>query len=910
MSDTNSSSRAPSSSRATSRKLTARGSWGLDAFATAMENSRPPMDDFSKEAETWWAMKCASVEAQHQQLLTRMQELQTKQEAALGATSIAPKSVKALVALLTHSGVPIGTWPEGRMDQLFGTLNANMSVLRLSGGQMFVCCEPVVVRLHYGSFILVKSAEDDLGMSGDEILDERLPMKYKMLGEDETWERAAINCVKNEMRIDIGAHTAVNVVHHEYDYSEDIYPSVEYPGLMVRSRVHFVACRVTSFHDAERDDRLLKKFGIDRGVAGKFSRTRTVNGSEVTNWFRWLPESRAVRMQIKGLPETGIHRQTQRKQRQPPTGTGTIVFTDVEGSTEQWEVFPTAMARAIALHDKLLRASCHAHYGYEITTEGDAFMLAFYEPEDALSWALEIQRKLLFEVEWPPTLQDEEVRDARGTLLFRGLRVRVGMATGALSPFFDDVTKKTMYSGDAYDRARSISDLPSGGQVIMDADTFAAASLQLCNDGSGQTPRLVDEGIFHLVGQDCRVFQIISSDLVGRAQHWEPLPGAQSMTAYWHAPTAVQCPLFVDNPPDEFGAVTLAIIGIHKYPLLVTALGPNQATKARALFSACVKEVLRETNGYFCREHCDMLMAAFHETHEAVEFALQLQIRLLTCEWNDKLLLNPLAMSHSIDGKLVFKGLRAKVGVHRGYPRAVEPHPNTGRLEYSGGFAYLAGCLMAAAWGGQILLDKETFDEAKQSEGWASADAGDLAFETSLDTCSVVAVWGKNPAYPSARCFPNSPATQRSVRRREPATPPTPVPDELSEADQPDSSGSQNKIKLPSIHNNPFLQELREAGQKEMLEEMGTLAQIAATLTDSESESSDDFEQDLDSPGMDNSPSAVRRLRCRPAGRMDSGSEPSEHQPQASTRAKRGFNRASTAKLAALRAFQRQQSMV
>lgn len=69
-------------------------------------------------------------------------------------------------------------------------------------------------------------------------------------------------------------------------------------------------------------------------------------------------------------------------------------MTDVEGSTAIWEWSPQVMNTALAKHDTLIRELIHLHDGFEITTEGDAFIIAFHEPQDALAWCLNIQVRL------------------------------------------------------------------------------------------------------------------------------------------------------------------------------------------------------------------------------------------------------------------------------------------------------------------------------------------------------------------------------------------------------------------------------------------------------------------------------------------------------------------------------------
>ncbi|GIL51262.1 hypothetical protein Vafri_7136 [Volvox africanus] len=81
----------------------------------------------------------------------------------------------------------------------------------------------------------------------------------------------------------------------------------------------------------------------------------------------------------------------------------TLVLTDVEGSTELWEWDTDVMAAAIELHDHTLRFNLSKWQGYEVQTEGDAFLVAFHEPADALGWCITSQL-LLLSADWDPEL--------------------------------------------------------------------------------------------------------------------------------------------------------------------------------------------------------------------------------------------------------------------------------------------------------------------------------------------------------------------------------------------------------------------------------------------------------------------------------------------------------------------------
>jgi class 3 adenylate cyclase len=55
----------------------------------------------------------------------------------------------------------------------------------------------------------------------------------------------------------------------------------------------------------------------------------------------------------------------------PPTGTVTFLFTDMEGSTKMWERSPHAMHRALSRHDELLRWAIEKRGGYVFKTVGE-----------------------------------------------------------------------------------------------------------------------------------------------------------------------------------------------------------------------------------------------------------------------------------------------------------------------------------------------------------------------------------------------------------------------------------------------------------------------------------------------------------------------------------------------------------
>ena len=62
------------------------------------------------------------------------------------------------------------------------------------------------------------------------------------------------------------------------------------------------------------------------------------------------------------------------------------------GSTELWEWDNVSMDEANALHDKIMRGHLRDFFGFEVSTEGDAFLLAFHDPVDAVKWCIAVQQ--------------------------------------------------------------------------------------------------------------------------------------------------------------------------------------------------------------------------------------------------------------------------------------------------------------------------------------------------------------------------------------------------------------------------------------------------------------------------------------------------------------------------------------
>ncbi|KAF4317895.1 hypothetical protein G195_008826 [Phytophthora kernoviae 00238/432] len=164
---------------------------------------------------------------------------------------------------------------------------------------------------------------------------------------------------------------------------------------------------------------------------------------------------------------------------EPPTRRPVFVVTDIEGSSRLWSANSPAMAEAQSIHDDLLRQQLPRFRGYEITTCGDSFQLAFHCVCDAIDWCVSVQEKLL-KAPWPTSLLKHDnsarVYDIWTRLLFNGLRVRMAIHDGDERLVFarHPTTGKMTYLGLSEMLAREMSEMGQGGQVIISESALSA----------------------------------------------------------------------------------------------------------------------------------------------------------------------------------------------------------------------------------------------------------------------------------------------------------------------------------------------------------------------------------------------------------------------------------------------------
>ena len=172
-----------------------------------------------------------------------------------------------------------------------------------------------------------------------------------------------------------------------------------------------------------------------------------------------------------------------------PSGTITLLFTDIEGSTDLVRhLGDSRYARVLTEHRRLLRSICRRDGGEEIGHQGDGLFVAFACVEDAVSAAVAAQRAIL-EHAWPDGIVP---------------RVRMGIHTGEPASEAGELVGLDLH------RAARICAAGHGGQILVSAATATliesdpAAQIGLRSLGSH---RLRD------LPQPEKIFQALHPDL-------------------------------------------------------------------------------------------------------------------------------------------------------------------------------------------------------------------------------------------------------------------------------------------------------------------------------------------------------------------------------------------------------------
>jgi class 3 adenylate cyclase/tetratricopeptide (TPR) repeat protein len=168
-----------------------------------------------------------------------------------------------------------------------------------------------------------------------------------------------------------------------------------------------------------------------------------------------------------------------------PEGTVTILFTDVEGSTDlRTRRGDEAAQEILRVQRELVREQVEAHSGHEVKSLGDGFMVAFASARRAVACAVGIQR----------AVEEHNRRQPPDQQVW----VRIGLNTGEV------IQEEADLFGEAVNAAARIAAKAKGGQILA-SDAVRAVM------GRAKDVELVDRGRFRLKGfrERWRLYEVV-----------------------------------------------------------------------------------------------------------------------------------------------------------------------------------------------------------------------------------------------------------------------------------------------------------------------------------------------------------------------------------------------------------------
>ena len=295
-----------------------------------------------------------------------------------------------------------------------------------------------------------------------------------------------------------------------------------------------------------------------------------------------------------------------------PAGTVTLLFTDVDGSTELVKRLGDRYAAALGEHRALLRDAFAEHGGTEVDTQGDAFFAVFRRAPDAITGAIAGQR----------ALADHRWDEAP-------VLVRMGLHTGE-----PHVTEHG-YTGLAVHRAARICTIAHGGQILL-----SRATAGIVDDAEIPGVGLRDRGEHRLKGIDRpeRIYQLVVD---GLPSEFPPLQTAEQLRLLE-------------------GTVTIVMAEGRRMLRLYRQLGPDDFGVLLSEYQRLLCDVFTELGGHETDSSADTVVAVFASARQAALAAVAAQQAVARHGWPDGLEISISAGLHSGEAAVGWAGPAAE----------------------------------------------------------------------------------------------------------------------------------------------------------------------------------------------------------------------------------------------------------
>lgn len=262
-----------------------------------------------------------------------------------------------------------------------------------------------------------------------------------------------------------------------------------------------------------------------------------------------------------------------------PTGTVTLLFSDMEGSTRLLARLGATYGDLLSSQRRLLRNAFSGCRGTEMGTEGDSFFVVFASAVDAVSACAEGQRALADHA-WP-----------EGAVPL----IRMGLHTGEPTRHEDG------YIGMDVHRAARIAASAHGGQVVMSEATRQLVAGQLADAAGasregGHPPglRVADLGWHRLkdIAEDEHLYQLL---IPGLPNTFPPLKSLGNRSSLPRPPT----PFIARSVELRDVQELLSPADAPEAVRLVTVTGPGGVGKTRLALAAAESVADRFPDGVF-----------------------------------------------------------------------------------------------------------------------------------------------------------------------------------------------------------------------------------------------------------------------------------------------------------------------
>uniref|UniRef100_A0A7S2WTU2 Guanylate cyclase domain-containing protein n=2 Tax=Rhizochromulina marina TaxID=1034831 RepID=A0A7S2WTU2_9STRA len=458
------------------------------------------------------------------------------------------------------------------------------------------------------------------------------------------------------------------------------------------------------------------------------------------------------------------------KRQKAPSG-GQVVYleTDLQSSTKLWDQHTQVMHTAIKIHHALMRTLALEYFGWELATEGDAFLLSFHDVFDAVSMALTFQAEMM-EQDWPEELlkdpdAGEVMVDNEGSIeASKGQREaprpRVSTIPGrtrsltrnygdSLLAFKGPRVRMAIHMGDGTQGVKGktarfvhqLTDLAWGGMIVMSnpaAQVLLGVLEQLDHGAKGHEdvskPKLVAMGThtFDECDEPMELYHIYTEPLRGRHYKWgeEELKlrdSVQHTLGFYDAPvhreTLAECATIM------FGDIS------HSQAL--RRYDPEAFAEGLTIVNQTVLSLLMIHRGYQVPQRDNShFMLVFHTPVDGSRFHASLQMALLDVDWPNELLDlpdylrpdfnvgrhghgrpsitkgNSGAKSPKMRKSQLYRGLCVSFGLAVGY---VTKELEAGRANYLGPTCNRAARISSLAKCGQLLMSEPEFQHDRAS---------------------------------------------------------------------------------------------------------------------------------------------------------------------------------------------------